>query len=186
MNTLKNKAIGLMLAMSLVFAAGSAMAQEFPQPGPEHNWLQQMVGEWETEMQAYMEPGEPPVVSQGTETIRPLGEFWTISDIEGTMMDKPFLGNLTLGYDAKKQKYVGTWVDSMTGHLWQYDGTVDESGKVLTLEAEGTCPMHPGRTTTFRDIIEFQDENTKTWTSKMLDENGQWVTVMVGQSKRKQ
>jgi hypothetical protein len=172
----------------LVLTAGASRAEEMPElpkPAAEHQWLQQFVGEWESETEAYMEPGKPPVRSKGTESVRPLGGFWTISEIKGDMMGSPFMGNLTLGYDPEKQKYVGTWVDSMTGRLWNYEGAVDASGKSLTLETEGTCPMRPGKLTKFKEVLEVKDKNHKLFSSSMQDENGQWVTMMTSQAKRK-
>ncbi len=156
-----------------------------PKPSAQHAWLQQFVGEWESKTQAYMEPGKPPVEMSGTETVRPLGEFWTISEIKSTMADTPFTGNMTLGYDAEAQKYVGTWVDSMTGHMWKYEGAVDPSGKILTLETEGACPMRPGKLTRFKEVIELKSNDLKTFTSSMMGDDGQWVTMMISEATRK-
>jgi hypothetical protein len=171
-------------ALSLV--AGSAWAHEFPKAGPEHAWLQQLVGEWEAKNEAVMGPDQDPIQSTGTESIRSLGEFWTITDVKGTMMDTPFNGQMTLGYDTEKQKYVGTWVDSMTGNLWNYEGTLDEGGKILTLESEGKCPMNPGRVTRFREVVEMKSPDHKVFTSFMQDEKGEWLQVMTSEARRKQ
>ena len=43
------------------------------QPQKEHQWLQKLVGEWTYEIEATMEPDQPPVKSTGTETVRSLG-----------------------------------------------------------------------------------------------------------------
>ena len=173
------------LVALLFVSVNVCRAEEFPKPGPEHAWLQQLVGEWEAETEAYMEPGKPPMRMKGTESVRPLGAFWTITEVKSTMMDMPFTGNMTLGYDADKKKYVGTWVDSMTGHLWQYEGTMDAAGKTLTLESEGTCPMRPGKLTKFREVMELKDKDHKTFTSSMQGDDGQWVTMMTSHAQRK-
>ena len=69
-----------------------------------------------------------------------IGGFFLVAENTGTIMDMPFTGILTLGYDPKKQQYVGTWVDSFQGYLWTYTGEVDAAGKTLTLHTEG--PSH--------------------------------------------
>lgn len=186
-NPMKLMCLTLTALVALVVSAAGSWAEEmpaFPKPGPEHAWLQQFVGEWESETQAYMEPGKPPVQSTGTESVQPLGGFWTVSEIKSTMMDMPFKGNMTLGYDTTKKKYVGTWVDSMTGILWNYEGAVDQSGKVLTLESEGFCPMNPGKLTKFKEAVELKDKNHKSFTSSMLGDDGKWVTVMTSDAHR--
>ena len=178
------------LALLTVSTTGSWAEEDhrckLPQAGPEHAWLQQLVGEWTSETEAYMEPGKPPIKSIGTESIQPLGKFWTISEIKSTMMDMPFSGNFTLGYDTDKKKYVGTWVDSMTGHLWNYEGSVDATGKILTLETEGQCPMRPGKLSKFKEVVEIKSPDHKIFSSSILGDDGKWVTMMTSHAHRKQ
>lgn len=174
-----------LMGTGLACAGEESHAMQMPQPTVQHQWLQQMVGQWESKTEAYGEPGQAPSISAGTENITAVGPFWTVNEVKGTMMEHPFTGHFTLGYDAQKQKYQATWVDSMTGRLWQYEGAVDPSGKILTLETEGTCPMmSPGKTTRFREVIELQDADHKVFTSSMLAEDGQWVTMMVSRAQR--
>jgi len=49
---------------------------------------------------------------------------------------------MTLCYDPKAQKYVGSLVCSVDNHFWKYEGTLDAAGKVLTLKHRRarTCP----------------------------------------------
>lgn len=183
------KIISMMMALAmLLVTAGAVWAAEgmpeMPQPAAEHAWLQQFVGEWESETEAKMPHEDTTMTMKGTESTRSLGGFWTITEVKSTMMDQPFTGTMTLGYDTNKQKYVGTWVDSMTGHMWQYEGALDESGKVLTLESEGMCPMRPGKTTKFRETIEIKSPDHKVFSSAMMDENGQWTTMMTSHARR--
>ena len=157
---------------------------QMPEPTKEHAWLHQAVGEWDTEGEANMGPGQPAIKCTGTETVRALGKFWTITENTTTMMEMPMTGVMTLGYDPEKKKYIGTWVDSMTSHLWHYEGTVDAAGKVLTLEAEGPNPAAPGTTAKFRERIEFKSKDHKVFTSSM-ESDGQWVTFVTMNAKRK-
>jgi hypothetical protein len=147
-----------------------------PEPTADHAWLKQMVGQWKSTTEAMMEPGKAPVTSTGTETVKELGGFWVVSDIQGTMMNKPFQGMMTLGFDDSKKQYVGTWVDSCTGKLWNYTGK--KAGNTLTLESEGECPMKPGVQTRFKDVVEMKTPEHRVMTSYMQGEDGQWVKMM--------
>lgn len=174
------------LAFSINVAFSAEPAPSFPQPGPEHQWLQQLVGEWDAETEAVMEPGQPPVKSKGTESVRMLGGFWAINEVKGMMMDQPMNGIFTVGYDAAKKKYVATWVDSITGQPWNYEGTLDTTGKILTFETEGECPMNPGKPMKFKETVEIKDKNHKVFTSAIKGDDGQWVTMMTSRATRKQ
>lgn len=173
--------------MSGFFFCGVSQAQEQPQfPGPEkeHQWLRQFVGEWETQAEGSMGPDQPPMECQGSIASRMLGDRWLVNEMKGDILGTPLIGIQTIGYDPAKKKYVGTWVDSMTNHMWQYEGTVDATGKILTLEAEGPNFMAEGKMTKFRDSYEFTSADQIIATSSMLGEDGKWITFMTGQSKR--
>jgi len=61
-------------------------AQHLPTPGPEHDWLQQLAGEWKMDMECPMEAGKPPMKSKGTVSIRSIGGFWIIAESKSTVM----------------------------------------------------------------------------------------------------
>ncbi|HUG89416.1 MAG TPA: DUF1579 domain-containing protein [Planctomycetaceae bacterium] len=172
----------------LLAAAAVVRAQEipeFPKPGKEHQWLGQLVGEWDTEGELFMEPGQPPLKTKGTESVRAIGGFWVLAENKGDFLGQPFTGLLTLGYDAEKKQYVGTWVDSMTGYLWTYEGAVDNAGKVLTLETEGPCPDRPGELSNFKEVLEIKSKDHKVFTSSMQGEDGTWTKMMTINYRRK-
>ena len=89
-----------------------------------------------------------------------------------------------LGYDAEKRKYVGTWVDSMNSYLWKYEGSVDASGKVLTLETVGPSPLKPGLVR-FKEVTEFRSKDHRVFTSSMQNDDGTWVTLVTADYRRK-
>jgi hypothetical protein len=62
---------------------------------------------------------------------------------------------ITLGFDPKRNRYVGTWIGSMMNHLWVYDGELDANKRVLTLNAEGPSFSGDGTMAKYQDIIEF-------------------------------
>ena len=92
---------------------------------------------------------------------------------------------LTLGYNSEKGTYQGTWIDSMHDLLWNYTGTMDATGTILTLEAEGPNMMDPASKDKikYRDVIEIKNPNHRTWTSSAFMD-GQWVQFMTADYRR--
>jgi hypothetical protein len=181
------KQITIAVLTAALLTANLIKAQELPKVPPpvkEHEWLQKFVGDWEYETEIFMEPGKPPMKVKGTETVRSLGGFWIVSDGKSEMMGKPFTSVLTLGFDPQAKKYVGTWVDSMSSTLWKYEGSVDSTGKFLTLESEGPCPMKPGQLAKFHEVTEFKSDDERVFTSKMQGDDGKWNTILRVTSRR--
>jgi len=172
-------AAGLVAVAALLVAQEAPKAPKMPEPQKEHAWLQQLVGQWQADVEAFMEPGKPAEKSQGTESVRALGGFWVVADFKGTAMGQPFAGVFTLGYDPAKAKYIGSWVDSMGSHLWTFEGAVDAAGKTLTLEAVGPCPMKPGEMVKFKEVMEIKSKDHRIFTSSMQGEDGKWTTGMI-------
>jgi hypothetical protein len=158
---------------------------EMPAPVKEHEWLDRFVGEWESVAEITPEPDHEPIQYKSTESVRRVGGFWIVGENKGEMMGKPVTSILTLGYDPDRKKYVGTWIDSVSSYLWQYEGTVDAAGNVLTLETEGACPLEEGKTRKFRDVTEFKSPDHRVFTTSMLGDDGKWVTLMTVNSHRK-
>jgi hypothetical protein len=182
----------LVLIVSLFAGAIAVRAEDaqaipdMPVPVKQHEWLHQFVGEWETAVEVTMEPGTQSMKGKGKETARMLGGFWVIGEGKGEMegMPGPMTSLLTLGFDPDKGKYVGTWVDSMNSYLWKYEGSVDATGKVLTLETEGPCPMKPGLVR-FKEVTEFKSRDHRVFTSSMQGDDGKWVTMVTADYRRK-
>ena len=174
------------LTALLASAAVSVGDDEIPMPKPqkEHAWLQQLAGEWEYETELKMDPAQPAVKTKGTESGRMVGSFWVVLDNRGEFQGQPFQGIFTVGYDTEEKAYVGTWIDSMTGYMWQHRGTLDPTGKILTMNTEGPCPELGGKIAKMRDTLELKSKDEKVLTSaKEVD--GKWVNHMTIHYKRK-
>lgn len=174
--------------VALFASAAELRAQDEPQlpaPEKEHEWLKQLVGEWETEFEYNLGPDAPSQKSQGTESVRAIGELWTVAENKSSASETPFTGIMTLGFDPDKKKYVGTWIDSMFNYLWRYEGTVDKGGKVLTLLTEGPNPGVPGKLCKFKEVIELKSKDHKVFTSSLQGEDCKWSTMMTINYRRK-
>lgn len=175
-------------AVAVILFAGIASSQEkkleAPKVGTEHEFLKQFVGEWDGEVEAFMEPDKPPVKSKGSMTGSMIGNFWAIVVVKGETMGEPYQGQATFGYDSQKKKYIGTWTDSMSEFLWQYEGIVE--GNKLVLDSEGPNPAEPGKMMKARDTWEFKGKDQILLTGEMEGPDGKMVTgVKVTCTRRK-
>ncbi|HTN73588.1 MAG TPA: DUF1579 domain-containing protein [Pirellulaceae bacterium] len=143
------------------------------QPQQEHHWLQKLVGQWNVEMEYQMGPDSEPGKNTGTESVRSLGGLWTIGEGRGQSPEGGEADSImTLGYDPVKQKFVGTFIASMMAHLWPYEGTLDATGKVLTLESEGPDVSGGPTMAKYRDVIEFLSDDHRTLSSHIVSADG--------------
>jgi hypothetical protein len=156
------------------------------QPQKEHQWLQKLVGEWTMEGECEMGPGQPSMKSKATEVVRSLGGLWTVAEGQGDMPDGGTCNTImTLGYDPRTNRYVGTWIGSPMTHLWIYDGELDATEKVLTLNADGPSFTDPTKTAKYKDVIEFKNDDHRILTSHLLGDDGKWTQFMTAHYRRK-
>ncbi|MCF3638537.1 DUF1579 domain-containing protein [Rhizobium sp. TRM95111] len=146
------------------------------EPRTEHHWLERLVGDW-AESPAAVEAA--PEASVWAETVRSMGGFWVVLEGKGQMPGgAPGETLMTIGFDSAKGKYVGTWQGSMMNRLWVYEGFLDPTGNVLTLECDGPDFDVEGKTARYRDVITFVDENHRTFTGLVETEDGSWNKFM--------
>jgi hypothetical protein len=154
-------------------------AFEMPQPRPEHAWLQKLVGEWVYEMEADMGDGQPPHKVTGTESVRPVGDFFIVAEGTGCSPGgTPSTMTMTLGFDPMQGGYVGTWYGSMMTYLWVYKGSMDADQRVLTLASDGPSMAGDGTLAKYQDIITIVSDNERVLTGNFLGEDGQWTQMM--------
>lgn len=165
---------------------GAAQEEKKPQPAKDHEWLQKLVGEWDVEVEiAPQEEGQEAVKTKGTASGRMIGDYWVQLENKGEFEGSPFVGVLTLGYDAEQKKYVGTWVDSMSAYLWKYEGSMNPEGTILALDTEGPCPAEGGKVVRFQEKIEFVGDDQIVLTSSRDVEGKQVPAATIRYTKRK-
>jgi hypothetical protein len=177
--------------MALALSGGAARGQEpqpqppTPQPQKEHEWLQKFIGEWDMQTELTMQPDQPPLRMDGTESVRAVGPFWIIGESHAEMMGTSFTNVITIGYDPVRKVFVAKSVDSATSHLWTYEGTMDESSGKLTLTWQGPCHMHGGRTMQFRGETEFRSDDHRVFIASVQGDDGEWTQFVVSNFRRK-
>ena len=157
-----------------------------PDPTTEHHWLQQLVGDWQFVHECSMGPDQPSSKSTGTQSTRALGKFWTLGEMSVDSSEGSASHSIiTLGFDPMRGKFVGTFVSSCMTYLWLYEGSLDEAGRVLTLDAEGPSFLGEGAMGHYQDIIEFVDADTYLFSSRIKQADGTWLSFMSGTFTRK-
>jgi Protein of unknown function (DUF1579) len=112
-------------------------------PGEPHKFFEQFVGKWDMATRMWMEgPGKPPAETKGTAEIRWImdGRF-ILEEVVGQVMGQPHKGLGVTGYDNFKKKYVGYWLDNTSTALFNIEGSLDQTGKVLTSYGRMDEPM---------------------------------------------
>lgn len=141
-----------------------AKMMEMSAPGPEHEVLKLMAGNWSYVTKWRMAPDAPWSESKGMSKVEVLfdGRF-AKQELKGDGMSEdgpPFEGRGVTGYDNFRKKYVNAWIDNHgTGVMLSY-GTADPSGKVITYRAEEPDWMNPGKTKTAKSIYRIKDDRT--------------------------
>jgi hypothetical protein len=120
--------------------AGTDAVFGFSLPGPEHKLLAETVGKWD--FTSTMNSPAGPMKSTGTSERKMTMNGWFLEDTtHGTKMGMVFEGHGYTGYDEKKKRYIGVWLDSMAGGaIMPSDGTYDAASKTFSFTTEMPDP----------------------------------------------
>jgi len=109
-------------------------------PGPAHQALNALAGNWKAEVKCWHDPAGAPEITEGTAKA-----YWKFNgrfleeEFHGQMMGKPFTGSTLLGYDNTKQTFNSVWVSDTQTSMFTSEGKGDSAYKVITLEGRSSC-----------------------------------------------
>lgn len=106
----------------------------------EHRRLKEEVGIWAAEIQSFVTPGMPPVLSSGHEVNYMLGDAWLISDFTSSHMGQATQSHRQISFDIERAKAVGTSIDSESASLLVLEGTYDLARRERTFVYEKPGP----------------------------------------------
>ncbi len=143
---------------------------QMPSPGPAHEVLSRMAGEWTGDETLPPSPFHPEGARRtSTTSSRMLEGFFLVTDYVQTDGDEvTFRGHGTYSYDASADEYVMYWFDSMGGAGGVARGKLE--GDVLTFL--NTSPMGPHR---YRYTI---GDGTYRFEMGMSQDGQEWGTFM--------
>ena len=129
-------------------------------PGPAHQALNDLVGDWKAEVKCWMQPGAPPEVTQGTAQAR-----WTLNhrfleeDFHGQMMGRPFSGRTLMGFDNTRQTFNSVWVSDSQTSMFVSEGRGDGNYKTITQEGKTSCAATGRKEVPMRTVLRVIDQN---------------------------
>jgi hypothetical protein len=130
-------------------------------PSEHHQVLDAFVGTWNGEVSFIPGPGAPPQTSSGTMSSSwQLGKRWLRQEWKGSMMNMPFEGLGYFGFDNTENKYVGTWMDTMSTGCMMNKGSYDSASKTFTMIGSATNPQ--GKVETYRQTLKIDSPDKHT------------------------
>ena len=115
---------------------------EAAQPGPEHERLASLAGEWNLRFSYYTEPGGAPTVGTGTATNRMiLGGRFLHSESVTQLGDRRSEGLMILGYDRRSNRYTALALDNWGTYYVEAEGPFDEGSRAIVMYGEETDPL---------------------------------------------
>ena len=153
----------LVSALSWAILSSSAFADDWPQwQGPDRNAISRERGllkEWPKD--------GPPLAwkikglggGYSGATLRALGGRYLQEEVSGQMMDQPFNGMGITGYDNLNKKYISFWIDNMGTGMSTMDGTMDQTGTVLTMYGKMDEPGTGEHGKNFKAVTRIVDKN---------------------------
>lgn len=164
--------------------AAPAGAPDFPKPGPEHEMLAKRAGAWDFTAKMTMDPSQPPTAFKGSETVKMMGPFWIVADLDAAFEGMPFQGHGMTGYSPVKKKFITIWTDSAGPDSEIFEGTYDAEKKTLTMFGETPDPMAGNAIVKHKSVLGFKDDNSYTYTMYKI-EGGKDVKVLEMEYKRR-
>lgn len=106
-------------------------------PGEPHRLFASLEGSWTSKTKEWMDTQKPPVESTGAADMKMLlGGRFLQQEINASMHGKPFSGIWTIAYDNLLQRYVSTWMDTLSTQIFIMEGTASTDGRTITLNGQ--------------------------------------------------
>lgn len=139
------------------------MMMKAASPGPQHQILKKLEGEWDVTVTSQMDPTKPADTNKSTSSIKILMDGrYCQEQSTGEMMGMPFTGMGITGYDNTLKKYESIWIDNMGTGIMKSEGVMDKTGTSINWTAEMIDPA-TGKLAKFRMVTTIPDENHHTF-----------------------
>ncbi|MEZ4651099.1 MAG: DUF1579 domain-containing protein [Candidatus Eisenbacteria bacterium] len=137
----------------------AAAMQDMMTPGPHHEMLGKLAGDWTYTSKMWMDPAAPPMESVGTSHMATaMNGLFLTEDVEGNVMGMPWLGHGTYGFDKGQNKHIGVWYDSFGTMMIMFEGDCTDHCKTVTMTGSYLDPMS-GQPATMKMVTTHTDDD---------------------------
>jgi hypothetical protein len=147
------------------------LVEKYAAPGENHKHLDYFVGEWESQVKMFGDPGTEPITHRQEITVKwILGKRYLHAHLRGELMGKSYDAFVYTGYDNYNKKYFGIQLSTMDTGYFISSGTLDKSGKIRT--ETGTMDEVTGEKTNVKAVTTLMDRNKYKYEFYSLDAEG--------------
>lgn len=158
---------------------------EYMTPSDIHKMMAQADGEWNQEIQFWMDPNAPAQTMKASCINKMiLGGRYQESFNTGSFSGMPFEGRSLTGWDNARKIFVSTWIDNMGTGIIYMEGPWDNTSKTINLKGKTTDPM-TGQVTDIRQAMKFVDDNTQIMEQYGLKDGKEYKTMEIKFTRKK-
>lgn len=144
---------------------------ETTKPSKHHEALEPFVGTWETTFRMSMGPGTPTMETKGVSQVKWImgkrflleehkGEM-PMPDDKGGMVNVPYEGMGTTGYDVYRNMYTGTWLSNLQTNVLTMNGSMQPGSNVIRMFGEMDEPMLNVTGRMVKYVSKIKDKDTR-------------------------
>lgn len=155
-------------------------------PGPNHQMLASVAGNWTFKNRMWMNPTAPPTESTGTVTYTTLFDGrYVQGQYRGDMMGMPFEGLGLMGYDNTTQRFEATWIDNMGTMIMFMTGQYDPATKSITYTGQMNDPVKPGTKVSVREVVRLvsPDSHVMEWYETRNGKEAKTMEIVYNRAK---
>lgn len=147
-------------------------------PGPEHEMLASMTGDWEVKAMIWMAPDAEPMETSGhAEREMILDGRVLVERYEGDFMGMKFVGQGMTGYDNLTDSWWGTWSDTFSTSVMVSHGQCTEKMDTCTFISEGPDPM-TGKMTYMKSVMKVVGKDKEIMEGYTIGPDGKEIKTM--------
>ena len=153
-------------------------------PGPNHQYLSQLVGNWDCVFRGSPQPDIPAMESTGT-----ISRTWILDgrylreEVHAESSYGSFNGLGFLGYDNVDGQFQVIWMDNMSTTILTAAGSYDPDRKVMTFLGRRRDPAS-GSMVTSRSTLDLSDPARHVYVEYMTGANGKEFKAFEGVAER--